>query len=341
MAQLKIHNHYVPQFYLKNWSKDLNSVNVYYSLVANKNVPLWVSKSIRGVAAQDYLYTQVTKNGDSDEIENWLEHKFETPAKNAIDKVINNLKLSREDWHCLINFLASQIVRTPAMFIKQAEIFDTQFFSNALQKSAIKLEQYKNQYNRSGKLPEIKAFQYNLLPLKVSTISQDESETKMEVKASVGRNQWLWEIKHLLKNTINVLYKHQWLIINSTEGIEWPTTDNPVVLLNYYNNNKYDFNGGWNKRGTEIFMPLSPNHIIYTQVGNKDKTSRLNNNPEACSLLQRLIIEHSFQNVFAKDPIKGITFIKPRIVSNDLYSQQKEILREWNKAQSQNDLDFL
>ena len=62
-------NHYVPQFYLKNWSMDGKTVQVYSVLVSNKAVPLWEEKSISRIASLNDLYTRVEGEMPIDDFE--------------------------------------------------------------------------------------------------------------------------------------------------------------------------------------------------------------------------------------------------------------------------------
>lgn len=48
--QITHNNHYVPQFYLKNWSQDGNSIFVYNLLVSDSRIPYWGRKKIKSTA---------------------------------------------------------------------------------------------------------------------------------------------------------------------------------------------------------------------------------------------------------------------------------------------------
>jgi hypothetical protein len=111
-------NHYVPQEYLRRWANAEGKVWTYRILVSNESVPAWKLSSRRGVAYYNHLYTRMVATGESDEIEDWLNSEFETPAHEAIQKAVGDGKMSANDWRCLIRFLAAQDVRTPARLIE-------------------------------------------------------------------------------------------------------------------------------------------------------------------------------------------------------------------------------
>ncbi len=110
-------NHYVPRLYLKHFSTK-GIIHMYRILVSRGEVPLWKRVHIGGVGYHINLYTRAVLGRESDEIEKWLNRDFETPAEEAIEKVINDRRLSPADWEILARFVASQIVRTPAFLIE-------------------------------------------------------------------------------------------------------------------------------------------------------------------------------------------------------------------------------
>ena len=60
MSQKIAHrNHYIPQFYLKNWSLDGKTIQTYSILVSNSNIPYWTKQSIKNTAAWNDFYTRV------------------------------------------------------------------------------------------------------------------------------------------------------------------------------------------------------------------------------------------------------------------------------------------
>lgn len=111
-------NHYVPRLYLKHFASESGYLYRYRTLVSKPTVAEWKRVNIGGVGYQSHLYTRALAYGDSDEIEQWLNRDFETPAESSIHKAVNNERLGKEDYRLLIRFLAAQIVRTPAYLIE-------------------------------------------------------------------------------------------------------------------------------------------------------------------------------------------------------------------------------
>jgi hypothetical protein len=137
---------------------------------------------------------------------------------------------------------------------------------NTLQASVQKLELMKS---RGENIPPTESPLTKYFPLRIKTETEPNHEFgTLRAETILGRGLWLFGIKHLLTKTADVLHKHKWTILSPPKGMKWFTSDDPVVRLNYHDPNKYDFGGGWGSEGTEIFMPLSPNHLLYTQIEN-------------------------------------------------------------------------
>ena len=60
MKDITHRNHYVPQFYLKNWSNDGNKLWVYSLLVPHVKVPYWKEKSIEYLTKTDLSMDEIS-----------------------------------------------------------------------------------------------------------------------------------------------------------------------------------------------------------------------------------------------------------------------------------------
>jgi len=115
---IKSKNHFVPRHYLNNWLNESGELFVYNLLVPNESYPIWNSTTPSKFGYRYHLYTSFENTKETDEMENWLESEFETPAAPIIEKVIFNKRISPEEWKILIRYAACQSVRTPASYIK-------------------------------------------------------------------------------------------------------------------------------------------------------------------------------------------------------------------------------
>ena len=334
MKNIHSDNHYVPQSYLKRWSSDGLKIWSYRVLVSHQKIPLWKLHSIRGVAYHTHLYTRISARSETDEFECWLEKEFETPAQEALDKAISNCHLKVNDWERLIRFAAAQSVRTPANLSTTMEKWRKEMpelINSTLQKAAKDLEDA----NRTSKPPKQKNINNTtMFPLRISREPlTDTDKSLLKVETLVGRSMWLFGVKHILSNTIKVLLRHKWSILHAPPGVEWATSDDPVICLNYYGKESYDFGGGWGYKGSEIILPLSPQHILYTKVGDK-KPFRKEVTYELSALLERMIVEHAHRWIFAKEPIQEIEALRPRKINLIAFKNEMEVWKNWHDEQS-------
>lgn len=340
MIEFRRDNHFVPKLYLKNWSPDGQKIWGYRTLVSRDNIPHWKLHSIRGIAYHENLYTRFYNGTETDEFELWLEREFETPAESAIQKATSDRKLTADDWERLIRFTAAQCVRTPAKLIKSLEKWREEmpnFLESTLKETVKKLEIAK----QTGILPNPKSTDDDtLMPIRIShEPSADPGFSLVKAETVVGRSLWLFEIKHILMNTLKVLYQHKWSIFNVAPNVEWVTSDDPVICLNYYKEGHYDFGGGWGYKGSEIILPLSPKHILYTQVGSQNK-SRLNASEDLSLKLQKIIAEHSYRWIFSKEPNKDIEKLHPRVIDANMFNREAEEWNRWHNDQSAAERDI-
>lgn len=320
-SDISRNNHYVPRFYLEYWGSN-NRLWKYQLLVSNEKVPVWSNTATKQTASQDNLYVRMKDNEEVDDIEKIFDVDFEVRAKKALDKVINEERLSSEDWKYIINFVGVQIVRTPAFFQRIRPTI-----RNAIESG---LEEILSELAK-GKilaLPKIIDEDNELIPINFVDEGASEIEGMEDVRVEVieGKSTWLWAIKHMLKNNLKYLHEHKWSIITTELGM--PTSDDPVICLNYYSENDYNFDGGWMQKGTEIFLPISPHKIIYTQVGVRH-TPRMKYGIEESNLLKKLIVEHAFREIYSNCQDDDIPQIRPRIVDANLYNEEQGSVNNW------------
>jgi len=280
----------------------------------------------------------MTKTGEVDEFERWLGSNFESPTEDAIHKVINRQQMTPNDWERIIRFTASQYVRTPARLIENMSRWQQQL-PEIVEKS---LKETVNNL-KNGTIPDRTNQSSNntdRFPGQVKfTPSTEKGTSIIEVNAIAGRGMWLWEMKHLLSSTINELLKHNWCVMTAWPGFRWVTSDDPVICLNYYAPEQYDFKGGWGSKGSEILFPLSPHHLLYTKIGYKKPENR-NLNLEMSTKFQKLFIEHAYRWIFAENPIEEIEILRPRTVNKIKFDSEKNEWLRWHDMQSKEEIAF-
>jgi hypothetical protein len=156
---------------------------------------------------------------------------------------------------------------------------------------------------------------------------------------TTSRRLWLWNVRHLLTSTIKRLPPYRWTILKAPEGVSWPTTDNPLVRLNFHNINQYDFGGGWGVRNGDIFIPLSPQYLLFTCIGRRSWPRGTTLNKGLAILIRKMIVEHADRYVFSQDT-SDIELIRPRTVCRETYSRELLAWKTWHKEQCQAESDL-
>jgi hypothetical protein len=329
-------NHYVPRLYLKHFASDEGYLYRYRTLAPKASVKEWKRVNIGGVGYQAHLYTRALAQGDSDEIELWLNKEFETPAERSISKVVNNERLEKDDYRLLVRFLAAQIVRTPAHLIENLPIWrehaqrELGTVSKEI-KEKFTQAKAKGEVTKSEQMPNAKYF-----PLRVTKVPADDGKSVLiKTETAVGRGMWIFEMRHVLTKTLDRLLEHRWTIVSAEDDLPWFTTDDPVVRLNFKNEHNYDFKGGWGSPNTNIFLPLSPRHLLLTQIGKTGPYQRGDFLPRPMAImLRKMIAEHAFRYIFAPIPDPTIAAYRPRTVNAQAVEHERDEWRNWHKEQS-------
>lgn len=277
-------------------------------------------------------------SGESDQIERWFDTAFESPAGRALQQAVTDRRLSSEDWRHLVRFLAAQDVRTPARMLERMKDWEESLQSRVSEITSDAIRELEEAKRLGGPLtidePPTGA---ELFPVRTSVeIEPGEESGLLRVEAMVGRSLWLWSLKHVLTKTLNVLHQHRWTILRSPPGVEWLTSDNPVVRLNYHDVQRYDFRGGWNSPGTDIFMPLSPTHLLFTHIGPGPSLLRGTAvSVDFAMQIQKFTVEHAHRYVYGRSANVQAARWRPRTVNRDAFHAEAEQWKLWNAVQSE------
>lgn len=342
MSQLTRRNHFVPQAYLRRWADQKDRVWCCRLLVSHAGVPLWKRHSVRGIGYHEHLYTSVMAGEESDGIETWLEQEFETPGQRAIERVVSERQLTPADWKALIRYAAAQDVRTPARYVEHTRRWNTdvqQLLDGITPKALAEWEAADDTTRQKWREAKPTTDARSDFPFRVTvTRNADGPGGWLRAETVVGRQMWLASIRLVLTETIRVLTGHRWSIMRAPIGMSWLTSDDPVVRLNYNNEEDYNFGGGWGSPGSDILFPLSPRHMLYTQIG-KQHRPRINVDPVRARLLRRIISEHAHRWLYADTPLDDST-LRSRVVNPEWYNQELEGLRNWHREQTEAELDI-
>jgi hypothetical protein len=329
--------------YLKRFCALDGKVRAYRTLVSHATVNLWNARSPKSLAHISNLYTRIAAGAQSDEIEKWLSHEFEAPAEVPIQKAVSGDRMNRKDWAALIRFLAAQDARTPAS-IKRNMLRRQSIAQAALDDSMKNLKSALELAKSTGKpITRNDPSPYSdYLPLKVTkTPIPEQGLVSIKAETIIGRGYYLFGLRTLLTRTVNTLLCHKWTILRPPQGFSWLTSDAPVIKLNYHNPG-YDFGGGWGSKGTNIYMPLDTQHLLFTEVGNARMPERGScATVEQATLIRRTMAEHAHNFIFAPSPDPEVERLRPRVVNAEAFKLEAQFWKDWHEEQTKAELELM
>ena len=248
--------------------------------------------------------------------------------------------MSYDHWQALIRYAFAQNQRTPARMTeilrRQQDTFP-EIAQDTLRRAVRMLEEKSANPDAPRASPRIDA---TGLPVRVRREpGPDASKERLHLEALVGRSSWLWGLRQLLTTSIAKAPKYDWTILQCPPGRSWITSDDPVVRLNFYRDGRYDFRGGWGRRGTEILFPLSPSALLYTQVGKKPPRQKTASVVQV-DRLNWILAKHASRLVFAQEPTDWVRAVRPRTVDRAAFNEEQKAWAQWHRVQSDAEQEF-
>jgi hypothetical protein len=81
-------------------------------------------------------------------------------------------------------------------------------------------------------------------------------------------------------------------------------------------------------------MPLSPYHLLHTQVGTRrQRYSTLS--IEHTRIVQRLLVERAFRAVYSTTEAEWIVRLRPRRIDTKLFQSERDDWERWHAEQSE------
>lgn len=227
MAEKK-NQHYVPQFYQRNFSDDGKTTGVFV-FGTNKYIPV---SAIKNQASADYFYSKNLKIEDAIS-------KLEALANEACICILSNpyeSKLSEKNRDALYVFVIIQLGRTLSQAKKLEAAIDA-FSKETLRKIVeIDRESGRNEYAELT----------------------DEVLDSVRIGLTEPGLFAIGNFARIVRMCRDLKCK---VIINKT-AIPFVTSDNPVCLCNQFLDKMHVDTDGLGQRGLQLLMPLSPDMAI-------------------------------------------------------------------------------
>lgn len=334
--QITHRNHFVPQFYLRSWSSNGNSLWDYKLVVEDKREKTWRTASLKTACTWDDLYTQRIAGSDIDDIENYFCDKYEAPASTILRKINSGAALSKNDINCLVDFWLIQHFRTPAFLIRNAkltkEVFDdiTNQIPTSLTKFFYEKELGIAHPATCGSAP--------FDPFPVQPIETDIDFETGTIKSSIvlGRASFLSSIASLVNGNVgNRVRKFNWTVVRTPREHYFLTSDNPAIAFGVYKADKIEVDGiGLGRRNVTLVLPLTPESALFTEVGVLPFEIPAQLDVRQFDLINQAIYKCAYRHIYSKEKITNIQNTFPRVVNKNIVAEDRKMREFWASSQA-------
>jgi hypothetical protein len=136
-----------------------------------------------------------------------------------------------------------------------------------------------------------------------------------------------------------VLLSHSWSIAEAANDNEWFTSDHPVARVSFYGEGNYDLKGVWGKKRGILLMPLSPKHLLFTEIG-ENMPGRFVLSDRQTSVIKEFIAKRAHRMIFAHKLMPEVKCFRPRLVNLQMYREEQEAWKNWHSDQSRAEQDL-
>lgn len=114
-------NHYIPQVYLKSWSKE-NKLYVFEKIAPNPNYPVWSRKNIKSVASGNEIYNIEIDGVMDDSLEEIFSKNIESKLPNFLNRIYNCENILESKKGYIADLVCNMYIRTYS-FLNKSLIF--------------------------------------------------------------------------------------------------------------------------------------------------------------------------------------------------------------------------
>ena len=262
-------NHYVPKFYLKNFSILGLGKSVWcFDKALKKKFKI----NVKNIGCEKGFYSQ--------EIETYLSG-IESKASPVLKKIINHKDLKKLQWHereILASFIAVQDNRTHEVreTMKPATKQLLEWIIASMpdeNKKSLSTEEIKNYINRKAE------------------------EMAVETQEDV--------LKESIEQFSNMLLGLQWILLENNTEIPLWTSDNPVNKVNPIKAPPYMPNLGYLCAGVAIYFPLTPKLCLslcdMAHYGLLPSEKRIMHSTQNIIYQNHVLFARSYRHIFSND----------------------------------------
>lgn len=335
--QITHNNHYVPQFYLKYWSLNGNTVRTYNGIVRHKACQDWTQHSIKSTACWPDYYTDEIDGYDDDKVER-LFQQYECKSREVFERARTGKRLTDKEINILVDYLISQIVRTPVFYyFTQAQT--KELFRPTLEEVINRIEKNLEKgfipNNTSNSKDSLETF----FPLKIDI---DNENGLIKAETCLGRHSFLHAAVTFLDGEVaHLLRQSNWKILETNRV--FLTSDNPVVIMQRRGIDKFSlgFDAGLINYPTYIYLPLTPHHLLVTDLrASKKQMDSFVLSSFLFNLFQQGIIYNAHRYIYAIQDTQLVNNLRPQIIDPIAFDNLQYEMKTWHEAQLKLERDF-
>ena len=238
-------HHAVSRFYLERFAKDdgllwLHDVEAQTAVRVNPKDAL----------VESYLYApEVGENPKDDTFEKFLAERIEGPALRGLERLTNGEEMSSQDRQRIALFVAYQEYRSQQMRDTITD-FVTQIGKSILDVSLQNLDYMKNAFEGMGKPVSDE-----------DLVRMAEAWKSGGIEVEATKAAWLSSASIPTK-IAEMLYRMPWTVVVAPDGVEFLTSDTPIVKVVTDPKVPQMFAGGWLSPSAESTFALDPHHVL-------------------------------------------------------------------------------
>lgn len=270
--------------------------------------------------------------------EAWLSRNVETVAAPSVARAVGDKRLSPNDWRNLALLYAALSLRTERGYLETMKVLGDS--EGTIRESVQRTTQRLLSQGCCPLSPDDSAAAATGIfaqhPIRVRFIEgEDGAQDQIEAEILVGRHYWHEEMKRLLTDSLPIrhLYSLRWSVLRPAPGFRWIVGDQPAVRIGFSPPMMIDHRVGWGTLGAELMLPLSPQHLLYSQVGFRPPRRGSQLNREATEIVTRALAQGSNQEVFANTSDVPIERFRKRIVDHAAFEEVKKARKRWAELQ--------
>lgn len=161
-------------------------------------------------------------------------------------------------------------------------------------------------------------------PLRYTIRRHEGLRRSLHVEHVTGRKHWMWAIRSGLRSNgqLAQLERYKWTIVKAPAGVPFFLTDNPAVCVRRRHDGSQSLDGGWGTLQSKLMLPLSPNHLLYYQVGIPMQDRYTTAHPLWAEQLRADLADAALRSFYCPTPDETLPRYRPRKIDRARFREE-------------------